>query len=65
MLDLMLALPILSGDVEVVQPKVFYEYADQNLEALTPLQKLVLRTGPDNVARLQVYLQELKSALGS
>ena len=62
-IDLLLAVPELDGDVELVQPKVFYEYADPQIEALKPLQKQVLRMGPDNVRRLKAYLTRLRAAL--
>ena len=62
-IDLLLEVPVLSGDVEVVQPKVFYEYADPTLEALPPLKKLALRMGPTNLQRLKAYLSQLRLAL--
>ena len=58
-----MAVPVLSGDVELVQPNVMYHYADPDLEALSPLQKQVLRMGPDNVRRLQDHLREVAGAL--
>ena len=58
-----MAVPVLSGDVELVQPNVMYHYADPDLEALSPLQKQVLRMGPDNVRRLQDHLREVAAAL--
>ena len=61
--DQMLAVPVLRGDVELVQPKVLFEYADPALEGLTDLQKQVLRMGPDNVERLQVYLRAMRTDL--
>jgi len=48
-----------------VQPKVFYRYADDELEALSALQKQVLRMGPGNVKRLQTYLQAFQIALAA
>jgi hypothetical protein len=62
-LDEVMAVPVLSGDVELVQPNVMYLYADPDLEALSPLQKQVLRMGPDNVRRLQSHLREVAAAL--
>ena len=56
----MLAVPVLRGDIELVQPKVLFEYADPALEGLTDLQKQVLRMGPDNVERLQTYLRSMR-----
>jgi len=64
-LDQLLEVPILEGAVELVQPTVFYEYADPSLEALTPLQKQALRMGPENVARMKAYLTELRALLAS
>lgn len=58
-----LAVPRVSGDIELVQPKVFYEYADPALEALSPLQKQVLRLGPTNIERLKQYVTMLKSEI--
>ncbi len=58
-----MAVPEIEGQVELVRPKVLYEYADPALEALSPLQKQVLRLGPDNVARLKRYLDEVGRAL--
>jgi len=62
-IDQILAVPVLEGDVELIQPKVFYEYADPALEALSPLQKQVLRMGPDNAGRLKAYLLSLRMSL--
>jgi hypothetical protein len=62
-IDQVLAVPVLRGEIELVQPKVFYEYADPALEGLSPLQKQVLRMGPDNVTRLQAYLTVLRDGL--
>lgn len=61
--DQLLAVPVLRGDVELVQPKVLFEYADPALEGLTDLQKQVLRMGPDNVERLQTYLRAMRTDL--
>ncbi len=58
-----MAVPVLSDDVELVQPNVMYHYADPDLEALSPLQKQVLRMGPDNVRRLQDHLRQVAAAL--
>lgn len=61
-----MAVPELEGDgsVELVQPNVMYEYANPQLEALSPLQKQVLRMGPDNVRRLKAYLRRLAGSMG-
>ena len=50
---------------ELVRPTVAYEYADPELEALPALDKQLLRIGPDNLARLQRWLEELRPLLQS
>ncbi len=62
-IDEVLSVPIRRGDIELLQPKVFYEYAEPRLEGLSPLQKQVLRMGPDNTERLQRYLVALRAVL--
>jgi DUF3014 family protein len=62
-IEQVLATPDLEGDVEVVQPKVYYQFADPNLEALKPLQKQLLRMGPQNLARIKSYLTQVKGFL--
>ena len=62
-IDELLEVPVLRGEIELLQPKVFYEYADPVLEAMSPLQKQILRMGPDNIDRLRLYLLELRIAL--
>jgi hypothetical protein len=62
-IDQALATPVLVGEVELVQRNVLYEYADPAVEALPPLQKQLLRMGPDNLHRVQVYLRALRGEL--
>jgi hypothetical protein len=49
--------------IPVVRAVVVYEYADLNLESLTPAQKQFLRIGPANVRKVQAKLRELRDAL--
>jgi len=61
-LDQLIAVPV--GDrVEVVGRAGTYFFADPRLEALTPAQKLLLRTGPDNARKLQAQLRALRAQL--
>jgi len=62
-IEQVLATPELEGDIEVVQPKVYYQFADPNLESLKPLQKQLLRMGPQNLARIKSYLTQVKAHL--
>ncbi|MFW6093742.1 MAG: DUF3014 domain-containing protein [Pseudomonadota bacterium] len=58
-----MAVPVLPERVELVQPNVMYEYADEELESLSPLKKQVLRMGPENVERLQAYLRRVAAEM--
>jgi Protein of unknown function (DUF3014) len=60
---MVLATPELDTPVELVQPKVMYRFADPTLEALPPLQKQLIRMGPEHVRRIKAYLRQVAAAL--
>ena len=62
-IDQALETPVIEGPIALVQPKVFYQYADPTLEARPPLQKQLMRMGPANVQRLKAHLAEVRAAL--
>jgi hypothetical protein len=62
-IDDLLAAPEPAGPVQLVQPKVLFEFADPGLEALPAGQKLLVRVGPDHERRLKAKLRELRRAL--
>jgi len=62
-IDDMLKTPDVQGPIELTQPKVFYEYADPKLEALSAGQKLLLRMGPANETIMKAKLRELRKAV--
>ncbi|MGH8506407.1 MAG: DUF3014 domain-containing protein, partial [Stenotrophobium sp.] len=49
-IDHLLAAPDVQGPIQVVQPKVLYEFADPQLEQLSWGQKIVIRIGAENEA---------------
>jgi hypothetical protein len=53
-----LAAPIVDGTVLLTRPSVFYKYADPKLEALNPVQKQMIRMGPDNTRVIQAKVRE-------
>lgn len=59
----LLEAPEVRGAIELKQPKVFYIFADPKLEALSAGQKLLVRIGPDNAARIKIRLRELRTLL--
>jgi hypothetical protein len=62
-IDDMLKTPDVPGPIQLTQPKVFYEYADPKLEALSSGQKLLLRMGPANEAVMKAKLREFRKAI--
>ena len=62
-IDDLLAAPTVEGPIELVQPSVFYKFADPKLESLSAGQRLMLRMGPDNAVRVKGKLTELRAAL--
>ena len=62
-IDHLLDAPEINEPVRLVRPKVLYEFADPQLEALSAGQKTLIRVGPDNASRLKAKLRELRAAL--
>lgn len=60
-LDLLIATREAPGQLAIVQPKVLYEFADPALEALPSGQKILLRMGPENAARVKAKLREIRA----
>jgi hypothetical protein len=64
-IDDLLAAPEIKATIMLAQPKVLYEYADPNLEALSAGQKIMIRIGPDNAARVKAKLREIRRELAT
>ncbi len=62
-IDNMLAAPEIEGPVKLVQPKVLYQFADPELESLSAGQKIMIRIGPANAARVKTVLRALRNEL--
>jgi hypothetical protein len=62
-IDHLLNTPEPQRPVRLVQPSVFYKYADKELEELSSGQKLLIRMGPENAAIIKAKLRELQSEL--
>lgn len=60
----LLAAPVVEGAAELTPGITTFEFADPELESLSPVQKQLLRTGPRNVQRVQNKLRAFASALG-
>ncbi|HET7670111.1 MAG TPA: DUF3014 domain-containing protein [Burkholderiales bacterium] len=55
-IDDLLSAPDLAASPELMRPKVHYEFADPDLETRSAGQKIMLRLGPDNAARVKAKL---------
>ena len=64
-IDDVLATPQVNGPIRLVQPRVFYEFADPALEARSAGQKLLLRMGTENAAALKAKLTEVRNIIVS
>jgi hypothetical protein len=62
-IDHLLAAPEVRAPVRLVQPKVFYLYADPELEARSAGQKILMRVGNENAARLKAKLRAVRGEL--
>ncbi|HTF95365.1 MAG TPA: DUF3014 domain-containing protein [Cellvibrio sp.] len=62
-IDNLLAAPDTQGDLLLVRPKVFYQYADPALEQLPQTHKLMLRMGPENARSVKASLRQLRARL--
>lgn len=62
-IDNIIAAPEISGDLNLVRPKVYFEFADPALEKLPAAHKLMLRMGPENASRVKASLKSLRSKL--
>ncbi|AWF82868.1 DUF3014 domain-containing protein [Microbulbifer sp. A4B17] len=62
-IDNVLAAPEVEGPIQLIRPSVYYKFADPKLEKLPGIQKLMIRMGPDNAARVKEKLKEVKAKL--
>src|SRR5688500_15393163 len=59
----LLAASDLKAPPELAQPKVLYEYADPELQARSAGQKIMMRMGAQNAARVKAKLREIRLEL--
>jgi hypothetical protein len=62
-IDQLLEAPEVPAPIPLVQPKVFYEYADASLEARSAGQKLLIRMGPANARVIKAKLKEFRAEI--
>ena len=62
-IDDLLAAPEIPGRIKLVRPKVMYQFADLALEELSAGQKIMIRMGVENAARIKARLREVRQEL--
>ena len=62
-IDDLLDTPDVKEPVKLVQPKVFYEFADPDLEDLSIGQRTLIRIGSKNGTKMKARLREIKQEL--
>jgi Protein of unknown function (DUF3014) len=62
-IDHLLQTPEVPAPIPVVQPKVFWEYADASLENRSAGQKLLIRMGPQNARIIKTKLREFRAEI--
>jgi len=62
-IDHLLDAPEMQAPAKLVQPKVFYLYADPDQESRSAGQKILMRIGNDNAATIKAKLREIRAAL--
>jgi hypothetical protein len=62
-LDQVLAAPVIDAPIHLTPKGAGYAFADPALEGLPPVQKLLLRTGPENERLLQATARKIARAL--
>lgn len=62
-IDHLLAAPDLQAPVRLVQPKVFYQFADPELEARSAGHKILMRIGNENAALIKTKLRDIRAEL--
>ncbi|HEX4886213.1 MAG TPA: DUF3014 domain-containing protein [Casimicrobiaceae bacterium] len=62
-IDVLMATPTLAQSPALVQPKIFLQFADRDLEQLPAGQKLMLRLGAQNAARVKAKLADIRTVI--
>jgi hypothetical protein len=62
-IDHLLKAPEVKGPIQLVRPKVFWLFANPELESLSAGQKILVRIGHENAGRVKAKLRELRILL--
>jgi len=59
-IDDLLMTPDAPAQIKLIRPNVLFQFADPDLEALSAGQKILIRMGPENAARIKARLRDLR-----
>ncbi|MHB1942439.1 MAG: DUF3014 domain-containing protein [Acidiferrobacteraceae bacterium] len=62
-IDNLLATPDVRGPIKLIRPNVLYQFANPALEQLTVGQKILIRMGNGNAAKVKAWLREIRRLL--
>lgn len=62
-IDELLATPEVDGPLRLKKPEAYYLFSDEELESLSAGQKIMLRMGSENAARVKSRLSEIRPVL--
>ena len=62
-IDTVLNADTAEGPFQLIKPKVMYIYADSDIERLSPVEKQLLRLGPQNAEKLKLSLRQYRELL--
>ncbi|MDX8399509.1 MAG: DUF3014 domain-containing protein, partial [Gallionellaceae bacterium] len=62
-LDNLLAAPDIKEPVKLVRPKIYYQFADPDLEGRSIGQRILMRIGSSNEAAIKLWLKQIKQEL--
>jgi hypothetical protein len=62
-IDQIMNAPTETGPFQLIKPSVMFLYAESRIEDMTPVQKQLLRLGPENTAKLQAVLPAYRERL--
>lgn len=64
-IDTVLNASTAEGPFQLIKPKVMYIYADSDIERLNPVEKQLLRLGPQNAEKLKLALRQYRERLAT
>jgi len=62
-IDHLLKAPEVEGPIKLIRPKVFWLFANPELESLSTGQKILVRIGHENAGRVKAKLRQLRILL--